>query len=110
MQITNLAGQDESGLGLLQYWYTQAVVMDGPQGPGVYMQEVWAPKLVGRFAAGFPCQGQILTEPPGPPDTSVPEPGTWGMVILALVIYGLCYAGLRAMVGWLYRDRGDKKP
>lgn len=37
-------------------------------------------------------------------------PGTWGMVILALVVYGLCYAGLRAVVGWLYRSRGGKKP
>lgn len=68
--------------GLLQYWYTQSVSMDGPQGPGVYDLPVWAPRLEGRFV-------QIqLVDIGDPPQLPTPEP-TIGWIIWGLMIIGL---------------------
>lgn len=88
MQITDLTSPNE--LGLLQYWYTQSVTMDGPQGYGVYAQEVWAPKLVGRQAD---AQIEIRAEIGEPPrlGMATPEPG------LAWLVWGVLVCGVAAV-------------
>lgn len=108
--------QPAPDLGLLQYWYTQSVSMaEGPQGPaGVYAQEVYAPRLVGRFAevGEMPMVGEAPMPMLIGPPAVVPEPSTLGTVVMVLVVYGLVYAGLRAafaVLEWLWTDGGAAK-
>lgn len=61
----------------LQYWYT----MDVPTDTGVYAVEVWTPKLEGRF---FTEAVQLEDCHPG--EIDVPEPGSWVLVLLVLIL------------------------
>ena len=88
MQITNLTSPNE--LELLQYWYTQSVTMDGPQGYGVYAQEVWAPKLVGQIADAQIAIRAEIGEPPRL-GMATPEPG------LAWLVCGVLVCGVAAV-------------
>jgi len=81
MTITNQQGDD--GEGELQYWYTQSVAGEGPQGPGVYDQVVMAPRLVGRWG-----EGKVEIGDPPRLEVATPEPGV-GLAVMVGIVVGM---------------------
>lgn len=109
MQITDLTSPNK--LGLLQYWYTQSVTMDGPQGYGVYAQEVWAPKLVGQIADALgEIDGGLGMGKGGNGNipTPVPEPS---MTLILGILLGATILGLGlGRISWCWIERWILEP